>query len=659
MIRRRIRNRQSRILASYIVSLVALILVPLLLLDIIFLSNGLHRTESAYVDSQEYTLRQAIQSMDDDMKSYRLVASQIAIDSDITPYIFHINTYDTVLAIRKLAAYHAQVSFFEDLYLYVNGDKDIYSGNGMSSMNTFMRHSYHFADEDSEEEFQRFLEEGLSFALSINGNGGAPVKNYDSKRYIAVTYPWTGARGHSIGTLVGMVDVNYFEDILDISNENYQENIYLFDAAGKLQVGLENGPRLSESTTQQLLHSYGNPGVYTGRVDGISCFVITGEAQTTRWKYMAVIPRPQFFLKYVRSESRVVVGITGLLILCILFGIVLAFRMYRPIKELWNILEHFAPIKRDVLQDMGAEMVRRGEWDRLHTSVTKMAEMNKNVTRELEENKELYCQSLLKALVLGAVNAEHVRETLEIQEIVFREEYYSVAVLYCIAPVRTSPAESVRALIEKQKIPGLYVLQIENSGCLTLLWNTPSWDEAEEEKLRKLYQAVTEKTELEWLFGVGDSYQDFNGISHSYAEALAVGESMREKNKPGIYYYGEFRKARESNELYQDILAYVDGHYDDSDISLSGVAEKFGLSTSYLSRFFRKCSGMNFLEYVMDRRIKKACCLLRDTDLKIKDIVEQVGYFDVASFTKKFRNAMGVSPAKYREQIRQKEEERK
>lgn len=152
---------------------------------------------------------------------------------------------------------------------------------------------------------------------------------------------------------------------------------------------------------------------------------------------------------------------------------------------------------------------------------------------------------------------------------------------------------------------------------------------------------------------MGSCCDNLNGISTSYLEALAVGDSMQEKGRSGIYHYGEFRKVQESNELYQDILAYVDAHYDDNDISLSGLAEKFSLSSSYLSRFFRKCSGMNFLEYVTKRRIKKACCLLRDTDLKIKDIVEQVGYFDVASFTKKFRNTMGVSPAKYREQVRQ------
>ncbi len=116
-------------------------------------------------------------------------------------------------------------------------------------------------------------------------------------------------------------------------------------------------------------------------------------------------------------------------------------------------------------------------------------------------------------------------------------------------------------------------------------------------------------------------------------------------------------KDQQVNGLYQEILAYLEEYYDDSSISLGEMAERFGMSASYLSRFFRKYSGKNFLEYVTEKRIDRACWLLKNTDLKVKTIVEQVGYLDVASFTKKFRTICGVSPAKYREQVRQESKE--
>lgn len=654
MLGRKIRNRQSRILISYIASLVAFILVPLLLLTGIFLSNGLRQMESAYAVSQEYTLRQAIQNMDDDMKSFRQVAIQIATDPDVTPYVLNANNYDTILAIRKLAIYHAQVSFFDEMYLHINSEDNLYSGTGVISVENFKNAGYRPQGNENREDFDRYITEGRPFALSVNGNGGYLVKKYDAKEYIAITYPWVTSGVHPLGSVIGLVESNYFINMLDISDKQYHENIYLFDSGGQLQFGLEKGPAFSAETLKLLTDNYKEPGIHTGKVNGISCFIIMGKAPTTGWKYIAVIPRPQFFLKYVRSENKVVAIITVLLVLCILFGIVLAFRMYRPIRKLWSILEPVSYEKQNIPDGMGLKMGRKREWEHLHISVTRIAEMNKSITRELEENKEMYSKSVLKALLLGAVSAEHAQETLAVQGIEFHEACSLVMVLYCMSPTRTNQAEMAKSLIEEQDLPGLYVLILpENNGCLTLLWNTALEMPPLEEKITALYSVITGKTDLDWLLAVGSCCEDLNGISTSYLEALAVGDSMQEKSRSGIYHYEEFRKVQESNELYQDILAYVDAHYDDNDISLSGLAEKFSLSSSYLSRFFRKCSGMNFLEYVTKRRIKKACCLLRDTDLKIKDIVEQVGYFDVASFTKKFRNTMGVSPAKYREQVRQ------
>lgn len=473
MIGRRIRQRQSRILISYIASLVGFIIIPVLLLTGIFLTNGLRQMESAYAVSQEYTLRQAIQNMDDDMKSFRQVAIQIATDPDVTPYVLNVNNYDTILAIRKLAIYHAQVSFFDEMYLHINGDSNLYSGTGVISVENFKNGGYRPQGDENREDFDRYITEGRPFALSVNGNGGYLVKKYDAKEYIAITYPWVTSGVHPLGSVIGLVESNYFTGMLDISDKQYHENIYLFDSGGQLQFALENGPAFSAETLKLLTDNYEDPGIHTGKINGISCFIIMGKAPTTGWKYIAVIPRPQFFLKYVRSENKVAAIITVLLVLCILFGIVLAFRMYRPIRKLWNILEPVSPEKQNILEGIGPERTRRGEWENLHTSVTRIAEMNRNIARELEENKEMYTQSILKALLLGAVSAEHAQNTLIVQGVKFCEAYYLVSVLYCMSPTRTNPSETAKTLIEEQAIPGLYVLILpENNGCLTLLWNT-------------------------------------------------------------------------------------------------------------------------------------------------------------------------------------------
>lgn len=72
------------------------------------------------------------------------------------------------------------------------------------------------------------------------------------------------------------------------------------------------------------------------------------------------------------------------------------------------------------------------------------------------------------------------------------------------------------------------------------------------------------------------------------------------------------------------------------------------MTESYLSRFFRANCGINFIDYVTEKRMALASRLLRDTDLKVREVMENVGYSDLPSFTRKFRQVFAASPGNYR-----------
>lgn len=101
---------------------------------------------------------------------------------------------------------------------------------------------------------------------------------------------------------------------------------------------------------------------------------------------------------------------------------------------------------------------------------------------------------------------------------------------------------------------------------------------------------------------------------------------------------------------HEEIKAYIDEHFSDNNLSLGSIAEKFGMTASGLSRFFRENEGINFIDYLTNLRISAACELLVNTDLKVSDIVKQVGYLDLPNFTRKFTKIIGTSPGKYRTQ---------
>ncbi len=96
---------------------------------------------------------------------------------------------------------------------------------------------------------------------------------------------------------------------------------------------------------------------------------------------------------------------------------------------------------------------------------------------------------------------------------------------------------------------------------------------------------------------------------------------------------------------------YIQEHYS-SQVSLEDVAEAIQLSPAYLSTLFKKEMGINFSDYLISCRIEAAKDLLKNTDLPIAEVSEQVGYLDSRHFSKTFSKVVGLKPSAYRKLYR-------
>jgi YesN/AraC family two-component response regulator len=101
-----------------------------------------------------------------------------------------------------------------------------------------------------------------------------------------------------------------------------------------------------------------------------------------------------------------------------------------------------------------------------------------------------------------------------------------------------------------------------------------------------------------------------------------------------------------------DIIEFIDTHYQESYMSLGYVAEQFDMTGSYLSKVFKEHAGMNFINYISDKRLYKANELLVTTNISIEKIMEIVGYSDLASFTRKYTKRYYMTPGLYRKTYR-------
>lgn len=108
------------------------------------------------------------------------------------------------------------------------------------------------------------------------------------------------------------------------------------------------------------------------------------------------------------------------------------------------------------------------------------------------------------------------------------------------------------------------------------------------------------------------------------------------------------RLATKNEDRIAGIQKIIEAGYADNSLSLTEVAERAGLHPDYLSRIFKEHTGQTFSEYLNRVRIEKGIALLRETDLKIREIGEAVGYNNTNYFIKVFKDAMGVTPKEYR-----------
>lgn len=112
-------------------------------------------------------------------------------------------------------------------------------------------------------------------------------------------------------------------------------------------------------------------------------------------------------------------------------------------------------------------------------------------------------------------------------------------------------------------------------------------------------------------------------------------------------------KRNSESEVLQRMSQYVSEHYHEK-ITLTDMAAHLGFSESYCSKYIKKKTNMNFLEYLNSQRIMSAETMLRTTDASVTEIAYAMGFTSIQSFNRVFKIACSMSPSEYRKRLRDK-----
>jgi two-component system response regulator YesN len=114
-----------------------------------------------------------------------------------------------------------------------------------------------------------------------------------------------------------------------------------------------------------------------------------------------------------------------------------------------------------------------------------------------------------------------------------------------------------------------------------------------------------------------------------------------------IFYSFQLDKIEQIDYLSKQTIQFINKNYV-NDISVSNIADSLEVSETYLSRIFNKNVGTSIPNYINQYRIGKAKEYLLNTNLKLYEISEKVGFNSLAYFNTTFKKIVGCTPSTFR-----------
>ena len=117
-------------------------------------------------------------------------------------------------------------------------------------------------------------------------------------------------------------------------------------------------------------------------------------------------------------------------------------------------------------------------------------------------------------------------------------------------------------------------------------------------------------------------------------------------NQEQNIYSNETELSSTEQKIYS-ITGYIHSHYSE-DLSLDMLADKFAISSCYLSHQFKDVTGFTLTDYIQMTRVRNVQSLLINTRAPITEVALPCGFNSFSQFNRVFHKHIGMSPSEYR-----------
>ncbi|MDF2800440.1 MAG: two component transcriptional regulator, AraC family [Anaerocolumna sp.] len=140
-----------------------------------------------------------------------------------------------------------------------------------------------------------------------------------------------------------------------------------------------------------------------------------------------------------------------------------------------------------------------------------------------------------------------------------------------------------------------------------------------------------------------DNLKKVYGYDNASIYYETIHEWIEKINEKLLSEYDDYK----NKQKIQRAIGYIQENYA-RDLNMAVVSNYISMNYSLFSYVFKQFTGMNFVNYLKDIRMKEAKRLLEETDKKIIEISNAIGYENEKHFMKIFKSTTGVSPTEFR-----------
>lgn len=110
------------------------------------------------------------------------------------------------------------------------------------------------------------------------------------------------------------------------------------------------------------------------------------------------------------------------------------------------------------------------------------------------------------------------------------------------------------------------------------------------------------------------------------------------------------QRKKNGNKSIDQAIRFIRDNYD-KELNLELISSRLFMNANYFCLLFKQHVGVNFIDYVHQVRIEKACEILRAYPYKTYEVAAKVGYTNEKYFCRIFKRLTGMTPTQYRDTV--------